>query len=369
MDMVEAGKGLLAAAKTAADAQKAVTNATSAAKDASSKMAASAKSTAAALVAQVEIDNTVHLCLGCEGPSAGVLLRVVPDYPSFCLSQAELLLGGRQPVWLHPSFREEVLGQSLVHEAQPSAADLTAILGSMTLVVAQLQSLRGAPPGGASPALAAAAAAVHESFRQSLVACQHMVPRVKPTTEPQPTQALLGAVVTRAKALTAGGALVVPAGWRGGGATVVVLHCDGQDAYTLAVCTASGAGLHHHPMRADEGTAAIEHNSPLLLRGVRAAQALEGSFWCVLLQALLDPEVGATPGRFYEQLLPYLNKIPLRANLPSEAGPGSSWLAPNGDGDRCGHQAVTMAAVVALQLCMGGAGGGGGGGAGGGDGQ
>ena len=64
MHMVEAGKGLLAAAKTAADAQKAVTNATSAAKDASSKMAASAKSTAAALVAQVEIDYTVHLCLG-----------------------------------------------------------------------------------------------------------------------------------------------------------------------------------------------------------------------------------------------------------------------------------------------------------------
>ena len=209
MHMVEAGKGLLAAAKTAADAQKAVTNATSAAKDASSKMAASAKSTAAALVAQVEIDYTVHLCLGCEGPSARVLARVVSDYPSFCLSQAELLLGGRQPVWLHPSFREEVLGQSLVHEAQPSAPDLTAILGSMTLVVAQLQSLRGAPPGGASPALAAAAAAVHESFRQSLVACQHMVPGGKPT-EPQPTQALLAAVVARAKALTAGGALVAP---------------------------------------------------------------------------------------------------------------------------------------------------------------
>ena len=118
----------------------------------------------------------------------------------------------------------------------------------------------------------------------SMQACQHMLPRVKPS-EPQPTQALLAAVVARAKALTAGGALVVPAGWHGGGATLVVLHCGGQDAYTLAVCTASGAGLHHHPMRADEGTAAIEHNTPLLLRGVRAAQALEGSFWCVLLQA------------------------------------------------------------------------------------
>ena len=42
-----------------------------------------------------------------------------------------------------------------------------------------------------------------------------------------------------------------------------------------------------------------------------------------MLQALLEPEVGATPDRFYEQLLPYLNKIPLRANLPSEARPGS----------------------------------------------
>ena len=104
-------------------------------------------------------------------------------YPSIYLLQAEALLGGRQPVWLHPSFREEVLGQSLVHEAQPSAPELTAVLGSMALTVAQLQSLRGA--GGASPALAAAAAAVHESFRQSLAACQHMVPRVKPT-EPQP---------------------------------------------------------------------------------------------------------------------------------------------------------------------------------------
>ena len=255
----------------------------------------------------------------------GLAYLATPIY----LLQAEALLGGRQPVWLHPSFREEVLGQSLVHEAQPSAPELTAVLGSMALTVAQLQSLRGA--GGASPALAAAAAAVHESFRQSLAACQHMVPRVKPT-EPQPTQALLTAVVARARALTAGGALVVPAGWHGGGATVVVLHCGGRDDYTLAVCAASGAGLHHHPMRANEGTAAVEHNTPLLLRGVRAAQALagkltltltlaltlthpdhdpypdpdpdpdpepnqalEGSFWCVLLQALLNPEVGCTP--------------------------------------------------------------------------
>ena len=136
MHLVETGKGLLTAAKTAADAQKAVTHATTAAKDAGSKIAASAKSAAAAVGAQ-----------------------------------AEALLGGRQPVWLHPSFREEVLGQSLVHEAQPSAPELSAVLGSMALIVAQLQSLRGS--GGGSPALAAAAAAVHESFLQSLSACQH----------------------------------------------------------------------------------------------------------------------------------------------------------------------------------------------------
>ena len=44
MHLVETGKGLLTAAKTAADAQKAVTHATNAAKDAGSKIAASAKS-------------------------------------------------------------------------------------------------------------------------------------------------------------------------------------------------------------------------------------------------------------------------------------------------------------------------------------
>ena len=49
---------------------------------------------------------------------------------------------------------------------------------------------------------------------------------------------------------------------------------------------------------------------------------------------------------YYEQLLPFLNKTPLRANLPTEAGPGSSWLAPSGDGDRCGHQAVTTALTL-----------------------
>lgn len=52
MHLVETGKGLLTAAKTAADAQKAVTHATNAAKDAGSKIAASAKSAAAAVGAQ-----------------------------------------------------------------------------------------------------------------------------------------------------------------------------------------------------------------------------------------------------------------------------------------------------------------------------
>ena len=81
-NMVEAGKGLLAAAKTAADAQKAVTNAANAAKDAGSKMAASAKSAAAALGAQAKIE--MESCIANTHPSLRYLAtriawRVVPD--------------------------------------------------------------------------------------------------------------------------------------------------------------------------------------------------------------------------------------------------------------------------------------------------
>ena len=165
-------------------------------------------------------------------------------------AQAHALLGGRAPVWLHASFREEVLGQSLAHEAKPGApAELSAVLESLSLVLAQLQALSASP----ASAVQAAAALVHDSFRQSLAACQHMTPAA--ATEPQPTQALLTAVVGRARALGAGGCLVVPGGWHGGSATVFVLHCHGRDEYTLCVCTASGDGLSHHPVRLDEGTA------------------------------------------------------------------------------------------------------------------
>ena len=58
-------------------------------------------------------------------------------------------------------------------------------------------------------------------------------------------------------------------------------------------------------------------------------------------------------GALYHQLLPYLNKRPLRANLPAESGAGAHWLSPTadgGDGDRCGHRAASLAAIVALQL-------------------
>ena len=81
-NMVEAGKGLLTAAKTAADAQKAVTNAVKDAKDAGSKMAASAKSAAAALAAQAKIE--MESCIANTHPSLRYLAtriawRVVPD--------------------------------------------------------------------------------------------------------------------------------------------------------------------------------------------------------------------------------------------------------------------------------------------------
>ena len=106
-------------------------------------------------------------------------------------------------------------------------------------------------------------------------------------------------------------------------------------------------------MRLDPGTAAVEYNTPMLLREVPAAAVHDGSFWCVLLHAALSPDVKATAGLVYHQLLPFLNKRPLRANRPAEAGAGAHWLQPGGDGDRCGHEAATLAAVVAMELQMG----------------
>ena len=93
-NMVEAGKGLLAAAKTAADAQKAVTNAVKDAKDAGSKMAASAKSAAAVLAAQAKIN--MESCIANTAPITAVPCN--PHRLPIYLLQAEALLGGRQPV-------------------------------------------------------------------------------------------------------------------------------------------------------------------------------------------------------------------------------------------------------------------------------
>ena len=54
-------------------------------------------------------------------------------------------------------------------------------------------------------------------------------------------------------------------------------------------------------------------------------------------------QVGFTPALFYEQLLPFLNKRPTRANLPSEYGPGSCWLGQGlGSGLRLGLGTLTL---------------------------
>ena len=151
------------------------------------------------------------------------------------------LWNGPDPIWLNPSFREEVLGASLSKDdAAPTTRE---VLDSMALVTSQLKSLASQPS-----AVQAAAAAVHESFSTSLAACQAMAP-VAQGPEPQPTQAVLAAVVARVRALGAGQALVLPGGVSGGAATVYVLHCVSSGVYTFAVCAATGEGLAFHVRR------------------------------------------------------------------------------------------------------------------------
>lgn len=49
-------------------------------------------------------------------------------------------------------------------------------------------------------------------------------------------------------------------------------------------------------MRVEAGTAAIEHNSPMVLRDVPAQNVHDASFWCVLLHFALNPEFKGTAG-------------------------------------------------------------------------
>ena len=356
------------------------------------------------------------------------------------------LWNGPDPIWLNPSFREEVLGASLSKDdAAPTTRE---VLDSMALVTSQLKSLASQPS-----AVQAAAAAVHESFSTSLAACQAMAP-VAQGPEPQPTQAVLAAVVARVRALGAGQALALPGGVSGGAATVYVLHCVSSGVYTFAVCAATGEGLAFHVRRRvvealsiPRPTAASNRprcSAPAQTLGSRAclrlmfscantadarrgghggdrAQLADGparrprakrARRVVLVRAAAlraqprvqghrrcggsvtsrpfsfdratqqshmprrgrealvsggGPDSDESPpsrlvrsfvfhhhaGALYHQLLPYLNKRPLRANLPAEGGAGAHWLSPTadgGDGDRCGHRAASLAAIVALQL-------------------
>ena len=184
--------------------------------------------------------------------------------------------------------------------------------------------------------------------------------------------------MSRIKALTPGGCVVLPGGFKNG-LLLYVLQCDSFDECTLAVCS-SGDGLEFHPARIDPATGAAQFNSPLLFRRIPSMRVRDGAVWFMLLRSAIMSDAKQTATLLYSQVLPFLNSRPLLSNITqaeaqvdtavgasggggSVGGVGASgtnsasagtlplrWWTPRTSGDPYGYDLCSLAACCALQM-------------------
>ena len=147
-------------------------------------------------------------------------------------------------------------------------------------------------------------------------------------------------IITRIKAMPAGGHIMVPGGWvdkTEDFSLVFVVERVSTDKLTLAVCNSGPDGLGYHPIKADVVNAAnMKYRMSLVLEDVPEARLCDSSFWFLASRIHVWPGEAHNAKMLYELLLPGLNQRTLAATQALNAEtelPSTGWTVPPQGGD------------------------------------
>ena len=184
----------------------------------------------------------------------------------------------------------------------------------------------------------------HESVAllSSIVQDFHDLCRCLPSRSKSEQQCLefVHGVITRIKAMPAGGHIMVPGGWVDKTeefSLLFIVERVSTDRLTLAVCNSGPDGLGYHPIKADVINAAnMKYKMSLVFEDIPEARLCDSAFW--FLASRMHVWQGETHNAkmLYEMLLPGLNQRTLAATQALNADPelpSTGWTVPPQGGD------------------------------------
>lgn len=147
-------------------------------------------------------------------------------------------------------------------------------------------------------------------------------------------------VITRIKAMPAGGHIMVPGGWvdkTEDFSLLFIVERVSTDKLTLAVCNSGPDGLGYHPIKADVMNAAnMKYKMSLVFEDVPEARLCDSSFWFLASRMHVWQGEPHNAKMLYEMLLPGLNHRTLAATQALNAQaelPSTGWTVPPQGGD------------------------------------